>query len=135
MVGFPVLHHLLELAQIHVHSVSDAIQSSHPLSPPFFLSSIFPRIRVFSNESFICIRWPNYWCFSFTISPSSEYSGLICFRIAFTGWISLQFKRLSTERLSSLTPQFKSISSLVLSLLHSPTLTSIHGYWKNHSFD
>ena len=134
MPGFPVHHQLLSLLKLM--SIMLVMPSNHLiLSHPLLLPSIFPRIRVFSNESFICIRWPNYWCFSFTISPSSEYSGLICFRIAFTGWISLQFKRLSTERLSSLTPQFKSISSLVLSLLHSPTLTSIHGYWKNHSLD
>ena len=131
-LSFTISWSLLKLMSIESMMPSRCLVLCHPL---FLLPSIFPSIRVFSNESFICIRWPNYWCFSFTISPSSEYSGLICFRIAFTGWISLQFKRLSTERLSSLTPQFKSINSLVLSLLHSPTLTSIHGYWKNHSFD
>ena len=78
--GFPVHHQLPELAQIHVHRVSDAIQPSHPLlsrSPP----SIFPSIRVFSNESVLRIRWPKYWSFSFSISPSNEYSGLISFKI------------------------------------------------------
>ena len=80
MPGFLVYHHLPELAQTHVHLVSDAIQPSHPLSSLFLLSSIFPSIRVFSNESALCIKWPNYWSFSFIISPSNEYSGLISFR-------------------------------------------------------
>ena len=91
--GFPVHHHLPELAQTHVHQGGDAIQPSHPLqspSPPAFnLSSI----RVFFNESVLHIRWPKYWHFSFSISPSNEYSGLIS--LGWTGWISLQSKGLS----------------------------------------
>ena len=79
--GFPVHHQLLERAQTHVHRVTDAIQPSQPLlspSPPAFnLTSI----RVFSNESVLHIRWPNHWSFSFSISPSNEYSGLISCRI------------------------------------------------------
>ena len=85
MPSIPVLHHLLEFAQTHIHWVGDAIQPSHPLlcpSPAFHLSSI----RVFSNESAVCIRWPKYWSFSFSISPSNEYSGLISFRI---DWLEL----------------------------------------------
>ena len=74
----PVHHQLPELAQTHVHRVSDAIQPSHPLSPLFFLPSIFPSIRVFFNEA-VHIRWPKDWSFSFSISPSNEYSGLISF--------------------------------------------------------
>ena len=93
MPGFPVLHYLPEFAQTHVHPVGDAIQPSHPLSPLLLLPSIFPSIRVFSNESDLCIRWPKYWSFSFSISPSSEYSGLISFK--WTGVISLQSKGLS----------------------------------------
>ena len=85
-----VQHQLLELAQTHFHPVGDAIQPSHPLSYPLLLPSIFPSIRVFANELVLPIRWPKYWSFSFSISPSSEYSGLICF-----GWISLQSKGLS----------------------------------------
>ena len=82
MPGFPVLHHLPEFAQTHVHWVSDAIQPSHPLFPPFFhLPSIFSSIRVCSNESALPVRWPKYWSFSFSISPSNEYSGLISYRI------------------------------------------------------
>ena len=92
--GFPVLHYLPEFAQTHVHWVSDAIQSSHPLPPHLlFLPSIFPSIRVSSNESALCIRWPKYWSFSFSISPSNEYSGLIF--LGLTGLISLLFKGLS----------------------------------------
>ena len=81
--GLPVHHQLPELAQIHV---SDAIQPSHPLSSPSPPGSIFPSIRVFFNESFLCNGWPKYWSFSFSISPSNEYSGLISFR---TDWLDL----------------------------------------------
>ena len=81
----------------------------------------FPASGVFSNES-PCIRWPKYWSFSFSISPSNEYSGLISFR---SDWFDL----LAIQE-SSPAPQFKSINSLVLSLLYGPTLTSIHDYWK-----
>ena len=77
--GVPVLHCLPELAQTHVHAVGDAIQPSRPLSPPLLLPSIFPSIRVFSDGLALCIRWPKYW--SFSISPSNKYSGLISFRI------------------------------------------------------
>ena len=79
--GFPVLHYLPEFAQTHVHSVS-LLPSHLPLYRPLLLlPSIFPSIRVFSNESALHIRWPKYWSFSFSISPSSEYSGLISFRM------------------------------------------------------
>ena len=77
---------LLEFAQAHVHLVNDAIQPSHPLSSPCPLPSIFPSIKVFSNESVLCIRWPKFWRFSFSISPSNEYSQLISFRI---DWLDL----------------------------------------------
>ena len=79
MPGFPVQHQRPELTQ--VHHVGDAIQPSHTLSSPFPLPSIFSNIRIFSNESVLCIRWPKYWGFSFSISPSNEYSGLISFRM------------------------------------------------------
>ena len=89
--GFPFLHHLLELAQTHVHWVGDAIQPSHPLfSPLLLLLSIFPSIRVFSNESALLIRWPKYWSFSFSISPSNEYSGLISFKIHWFDLLAVQ---------------------------------------------
>ena len=79
--GFPVHHQLLEPAQTHFCWVGDAIQLSHPLSSPFLLPSIFPSVRVFSNESLLPIRWPKYWSFSFSISPSNEHSRLISIRI------------------------------------------------------
>ena len=81
MPGFPVLNHLSELTQTHAHCVSDANQPSCPLSSLLLLPSIFPSIRVFSNESALPIRWPKYWSFSFSISPSNEYSALITFRM------------------------------------------------------
>ena len=111
MPGFPVLHHLLEIAQTHVHCVGDTIQPSHPLSSPSL--SIFPSIRVFSNELALPIRWPKYWSFSFIISPSNGYSGLISFRIDWFDLLAVQ----GTLN-SSPTPQFKIINSSVLSLLY-----------------
>ena len=91
MPGVPVHHQLLELAQTHVHQASDAIQPSQPLLPLLLLPSIIPSIRVFSNESVLHIRWPKYWSFSFSISLSNEYSGLISFMIV---WFdSLQSKQ------------------------------------------
>ena len=79
--GLPVHHQLLELTQIHVHQVSDAIQPTHPLSSPLLPPSIFPSIRVFSYESVLSIRWPKYWSFSFSISPFNKYLGLISSRM------------------------------------------------------
>ena len=97
--------------------------------PLLFLPSVFPSIRVFSNESTLRMRWPKYW--SFSISPSSEYSGLISFRIDCFYLLAVQ----KDSQESSVTPQFKSINSSALSFLHRPTLTSIHDHWKNHSLD
>ena len=127
MPCLPVHHQLLEFTQTHVHRVGDAIQPSHPLSSPFPPAPIPPSIRVFSNESTLRMRWPKYWSFSFSIIPSKEHSGLI--------WLvgSPCSPRDSQE--SSPTPQFKSINSSALSFPYSPTLTSIHDYWKNHSLD
>ena len=79
--GLPVLHHLLEFAQVHIHCISDAAQPSHLLMPSSPSLSIFPSTRDFSNESSFPIRLPKYWSFSLSISPSSEYSGLISFKI------------------------------------------------------
>ena len=83
------------------------------------LPSIFPSIRVFSNETVLRIRWPKYWSFSFSISPSNEYSGLISFRMDWFDFLAAQGTRESQESFS--TPQFKSINFLVLSLLYSST--------------
>ena len=88
--GLPVHHQLLEFTQTHIHQVGDAIQPSYPLSSPFLLPSIFPSIRVISNESIFCIRWPKYWSFSFSISPSNEYSGLISFRMDWFNLLAVQ---------------------------------------------
>ena len=115
--GFPVHHQLLQFTQTHVHWVSVAIQPSHPLSSPSPPPSIFPSIRVFSNESAFCLRWPKYWSFSFSISLFNEYSGLISFRTDLLVG-SPHSPRDSQE--SSPTPQFESINSLVLSLLCGP---------------
>ena len=110
-------------------SIESVMPSNHlilcrQLLPP----SIFPSITVFSSESALQIRWPNYWSFSFNISPSNEYSVLISFRMGLVG--SPCSPRDSQE---SSTPHFRSINSLALSFLYSPTLISIHDYWKNHS--
>ena len=88
--GLPVLHHLPEFAQTHVHRVGDAIQPPHPLRPLVLLPSIFPSIRVFSSQSALCIRWSKYWSFSFGISPSNEYSGLISFSIDWFDFFTIQ---------------------------------------------
>ena len=134
--SFPVFHHLLEFAQTHVHWVHWVhwwlvMPSNHFIlcCPLLFLPSVFPSIRVFSNESVLCIRWSKYW--SFSISPSNEYSELISLRIDWFDLLAVQ----GTLTESSLAPQFKSINSSVFSLLYDPTLTSVHDSWKKHSFE
>ena len=104
-----------------------AISSCRPL---LLLPPIPPRIRVFSNESTLHMRWPKYWSFRFSISPPNEYSGLISFRMDCLDLLAVQGTLQSYP-----IPQFKNINSLAFSFLYSPTLTSIHDYWKNHSFD
>ena len=88
--GFPVHHQFLETTQTHVHCVGDAIQPSHPLLSPSLLPSFFPSIRVFSNELVLHIRCPNYWSFSFSISPSNEYSELISFKMDWMHLLAVQ---------------------------------------------
>ena len=113
-------------------SIESVMPSNHLIfCHCFLLPSIFPSIRVFSNESALRIRWPKDWSFSFNISPSNEYPGLASFRM---DWLDLLAVQGGSQE-SSPTPQYKSINSSALSLLHSPTLTSIHDYWKNHSLD
>ena len=88
--GLPVHHQLPEFTQTHIHRVSDAIQPSHPLSSPLLLPPIPPSIRDFSSNSVLRIRWPEYWSFSFSISPSNEYSGLISFKINWFDFLAVQ---------------------------------------------
>ena len=124
-LSFIISQSLLKFISIELMMPSNHLILCHPL---LLLPSIFPSIRVFSNESALLIRWPRYW--SFSISLSNEYSGLISFRI---DWFDLLAPEDSKE--SSSTPQFKSISSSVLSLLYGPALASVQDSWKNHSFD
>ena len=88
--GLPVHHQCLEPTQTHVQCIGDAIQPSHPLLSLFLLPSIFPSIRDFSSKSALCIRWPKYWSFSFSISLSNEFSGLISFRIDWLDFLAIQ---------------------------------------------
>ena len=90
MPVLPVHHQLPESTQTHVNWVSDAIQTSHPLSSLLLLPSVFPSIRVFSNESALHIRWPKYWSFSFSISPFNEHLGLISFRMDWLDLLAVQ---------------------------------------------
>ena len=124
-LSFTISWSLLKLMSIESVTPSNHLILCHPLLLP---PSIFPSIGVFSNESVLCIRWPKYWRFSFSISPSSEYSGSISFRIA---WFDLAVQ----GTLKSLLQHHSSKASSMLSFLYTPTLTSIHDYWKNHSFD
>ena len=116
--GLPVLHHLRSLLKLM--SIESVMPSNHPiLCHPLIPPSIFPSIRVFSNESVLCIRGPKYWSFSFSIRASNEYSGLISFRIVWVDLLAVQ----GTLK-SLLQHQIKSINSLALSFLHGPTLTN-----------
>ena len=112
-------------------SIESVMPSNHLIlcCPLLLPPSIFPSIRVFSNESVLPIRWPKYWNFSFSISASNEYSGLILFRIDWLDLLAVQGILKSSPPL-----QFKSINSSVLSFLYSQTLTSIHDYWNGNSF-
>ena len=149
MLDLPVHHQLLEFTQTHVHWDGDATEPSHPLL------SIFPSIRVFSsesalhirrpqywsfsfsistsNESTLCMRWPKYWSFSLSITPSNEHPGLVSFRMDWLDLLAVQESLLSRV-LSSTTVQNHQFFSTQL-YLWSSFLTAIHDYWKNHSLD
>ena len=131
MPGFPAQPQLQSLLKLM--SIELVMPSNHLIlcRPHLLLPSIFPSIRVFSNKSVLRISWPKYWSFSFRISPSSEYSELISFRM---DWLDLLAVQRAPQE-SSPTPQFRSINSLMFRFLYSPSLTSIHDYWKNYSFD
>ena len=127
--GLPVLHHLPNLLKLT--SIESVMPSNHFIlcHPLLLLPSIFPSIRVFSNEPTLLILQPKYR--SFSISLSKEYSGLISFRIAWFDLLAVQ------RTLKSLVQHhdLKNINSLALSLLYGPAVTSVHDYWKNYSFD
>ena len=123
--GLPVHHQLPELPQTHVHGVSDAIQPSHPLPSPF------PPAFSLSQRQSLCIRWPKYCSFSFGVSPSCEYSGLISFRIDWFDLLAVQATLKSLLQHHSL----KASILVVLSFPYSSALTSVHDHWENHSSD
>ena len=108
-------------------SIVSVMPSNHLIlcRPLLLLPSSFPSIKVFSKESTLRSRWPKYWSFSFSINPSNAYSGLTSFRMDWLNLLTVQ----GNPQESSPTPQFKSINSLALSFLYSPTLTSIHDHW------
>ena len=119
-------------SSLRLTSIESVIPSSHLILCYLLLllPPIPPSIRVFSTESTLPMRWPKYWSFSFSIIPSKEIPGLI----SFSGLVGSPCSPRASQE-SSPTPQFKSINSSALSFLHSPTLTSIHDHWKNHSLD
>ena len=129
-----VFHYLPSL--LRFMSIESVMSFNHLIlyCPLLLLLSVFPSIRVFSSESALHIRWPEYWSFSFSSNPSSEYLGLISLRIDWFDLLTFQ-GTLKTFPRSSPAPQFKRINSSVLSPLYGPILTSIHDYWKNNSFD
>ena len=120
-------------SSLRLTSIESVMPSSHHIlcRPLLLLPPIPPSITVLSNESTLRMRWPKYWSFSFSISPSKEHPGLISFRMDWLDLLAVQ----GNPQESSPKPQFKSINSSVLSFLYSPSLTSIHDYWKNHRFD
>ena len=123
--GFPVLYQILELAQTHVYWVyHPTIQLSHPLLPPSPPPSIFPSIRVFSNESALCIRWPKYWGFSFSISPSNKYSGLISFRIDRSDLLAAQGTLKSLHQHHSSKASILQLSAFFMAQLSHPYMTT-----------
>ena len=121
-------------SSLKLMSIQSVMPSSHLIlcCPLLLLPLVAPSIRVFYNESILRMRWPKYWSFSFSNSSSNEHPGLISFTMDWLDFIA-EISRVSQE--SSPTPQFKSINFLVLSFLYGPTLTTIHDYWKNHSFN
>ena len=130
MPCLPVHHQLPESIQTHVHCVGDAIQPSHPLLSPSSPALNLSSIRVFSNESALCIRWPKFWSFSFGISPSKEYSGLISFRMDWLDLLAVQVTLRSLLQHHSLKASILLRSAFLIVQLSHPHLTL-----ENHSFD
>ena len=122
--GFPVLHHLPDFTQTHVHRVSDAIQPSHPLSSPSPPAFNLSQHQVFPNESVLCIRWPKYWGFSFNISPSNEYSGVISFRMDWLDLLAVQGTLESLLQHHSLKASIPQHSTFLMVQLSHPYMTT-----------
>ena len=131
MPSLPVLHYLLEFAQTHGHWIDDDIQPSHPLSSPSPPTSVFPSIRVFSSESALCIRWPKYQSFCFSISPSSEYSRLISFRIDWLDFLAIQETLKSLLQNHSMKASVLWCSVFFMAKFSYPCMAT----GKNHTFD
>ena len=129
--GFPVLHRLLELAQTHIQWVSDATQPFVLCLPLLLLPSIFPRIRVFSTESVLHIRWPRYWSCSLIISPSNEYSGLIFPSIDWLDLLAVQGTLKSLLQYHSSKASILQCSAFFMVQLSHPYMD----HWRSHSFD
>ena len=125
-LSFTISLNLLKLMCFALVMPSNHLILCHPL---IFLPSIFPSIRVFSNESVLLIKWPKYWSFNFSISPSNEYSGLISLRIDWFDLLAVQ------GPLKSLLQHHSSKASILQPSAFFPTRISIHDYWKNHNFD
>ena len=132
--NMPVLSVHYSWSLFKVKSIELMILSNHLIlcHSLLLLPSMFPSIRVFFNELALCIRWSKYWIFSFSICTFNEYSGLISLRM---DWLDLLAVQGTLKSLPHPAPQVESINSLALSLLHAPTLTSVHDYWKNYNFD
>ena len=124
-LSFTISWSLLKLMSIESVMPSNHLILCHPL---LLQPSIFPSISVFSNVSVLHIRWPKYWCFRFIISPSNEYSGLISFRSDWLDYLAIQ------GTFNGLLQHHSSKASTLQRFLYGLTLTSIHNYWKNHSF-
>jgi len=122
--GFPVLHQLLEFDQTHVHPVS--MSSNHLIlcCPLLLPPSIFPSISIFSNKSVLCIRWPKYWSFSFSISPSNEYSGLISFRMDWLDLLAVQGTLRSLHQHHSSKASILRLSAFFIVQLSHPCMTT-----------
>ena len=129
--GLPVHHQLPEFTQTHAHRVDDAIQSSHPLSSPSPPAPSPSQHQGLFHESTHHMRWPKYWTFSFSITPSNEHPGPISFRMDRLDLLAVQ------GTLKSLLQYHNSKTSIFWhsAFFTSPTLTSIHDHWKNHSLD
>ena len=129
-LGLPVHHQIPEFTQTHVRQVRDAIQPTHPLSSPSSPAPIPPSIRVFSNESILRMRWPKYWSFSLSISPSNKHPTWCHLR--WTDWISLWSKGLSRVFSNTTVQKHQFLGTQLSSQSNSHIHTS---HWKNHSLD